>query len=210
LTKIILTRHGHVEGLQPERFRGRIELALTALGVGQAKRTAEFIAATWTPAVIYSSPLERCRTTGAEISCACGGTEVIATEALNDLDYGAWQWRCHEDVQTEDPERFELWRSAPHLVRFPQGESLQDLVARTANVLRETLERHPHQTVVFVGHDSVNRALLLQLLDQPLSAYWRLSQDPCGISEVDIEGSQARARRINEIGHLSMPLAQAG
>ena len=85
--------------------------------------------------------------------------------------------------------RFNLWRSAPHLIRFPQGEALQDLVARTANALRETLERHPAQTVVFVGHDSVNRALLLQLLDQPLSAYWRLSQDPCcGGSEVDIEG----------------------
>ncbi len=55
---------------------------------------------------------------------------------------------------------------------------------------------------MFVGHDSVNRALLLQLLDQPLSAYWRLSLDPCGVSEVDTVAGQARARRINEIGHL--------
>jgi hypothetical protein len=27
-----------------------------------------------------------------------------------------------------------------------------------------------------VGHDSVNRALLLQLLDQPLAAYWKLAR----------------------------------
>lgn len=206
MTKIILTRHGHVEGIQPERFRGRIELALTDEGLIQAKRTAALISGTWTPAAIYSSPLQRCRTTAAEISKACGGTKVLVLDGLNDLDYGAWQWRTHEDVEADDPVRFKLWRSAPHLVRFPEGESLQDLVARTANVLRETLARHPAETVVFVGHDSVNRALLLQLLDQPLSAYWRLTQDPCGVSEVDIEGDRVRARRINEIGHLREPV----
>jgi len=61
---------------------------------------------------------------------------------------------------------------------IPEGDSLQDLVARTANALRFVLERHTSktETVVFVGHDSVNRALLLQLLDQSLSAYWRIAQ----------------------------------
>jgi hypothetical protein len=28
MTKIVLTRHGHVEGIKPERFRGREPLAL--------------------------------------------------------------------------------------------------------------------------------------------------------------------------------------
>ena len=31
MTKIILVRHGHVEGISPERFRGRAELALTPI-----------------------------------------------------------------------------------------------------------------------------------------------------------------------------------
>jgi hypothetical protein len=34
------------------------------------------------------------------------------------------------------------------------------------------------ETVVLVGHDNANRALLLQLLEQPLSAYWRIAQGP--------------------------------
>jgi len=205
LTKIILTRHGHVEGLQPERFRGRIELALTQKGRIQAKRTAAHIAGLWTPAAIYSSPLQRCQATAGEISRACGGTGIEPLGALIDLDYGAWQWRTHDDVEAADPKRFAIWRTAPHLVRFPGGESLQDLVSRTADALRTTLERHPDETVVFVSHDSVNRALLLQLLDQPLSAFWLLAQDPCGVSEIDIEDGRTRARRINEIGHLREP-----
>lgn len=203
MTKIILTRHGHVEGIEPERFRGRTELALTPQGLEEARRTAAHIAATWGVAAIYASPLQRCRMTAEAISAACGGLAFAAVDALSDLDYGLWQWRTHEDVQAEAPAAFRLWQVAPHLVRFPKGESLQDLVARTSDALREVLARHPGETVVLVGHDSVNRALLLQLLDQPLSAYWRLRQDPCGVSEIDVEDGQARARRINEIGHLS-------
>lgn len=202
MTKLILTRHGHVEGIHPERFRGRIELELTELGARQAARTATYIAENWTPSIVYSSPMQRCRRTAEEVARACGDLSVVVTEDLHDLDYGAWQWRTHDEVEKSDPERFGLWRTAPHLVRFPEGEALQDLVARTADALRLVLERHPGETVVFVGHDSVNRALLLQLLDQPLSAYWRLAQDPCGISEVDVDSGGVKARRINEIGHL--------
>jgi probable phosphoglycerate mutase len=64
------------------------------------------------------------------------------------------------------------------------------------------LERHPGQTVVMVGHDSVNRALLLQLLDQPLSAYWKLAQDPCTLNEVEIESGRIEVLRINDTSHL--------
>jgi broad specificity phosphatase PhoE len=209
VTKIILTRHGHVEGIHPERFRGRMELALTDLGLAQARRTAAHIAATWTVAAIYTSPLQRGRMTAEAISAACGGLAFPALDALNDLDYGLWQWRTHAEVQAEAPAAFDLWRTSPHLVRFPKGESLQDLVARTSDVLRDMLARHPAETVVLVGHDSVNRALLLQLLDQPLSAYWRLNQDPCGVSEIDVEDGRARAGRINEVGHLTSHLSES-
>ena len=61
---------------------------------------------------------------------------------------------------------------------------------------------NPIETIVFVAHDSTNRALLLQLLDQPLSAYWRLEQSPCGINEIDIADGIVRVRCINETGHL--------
>lgn len=36
-TKLILTRHGHVDWIAPERFRGRADLALSNLGERQAK-----------------------------------------------------------------------------------------------------------------------------------------------------------------------------
>ena len=52
MTKLILVRHGHVEGITPERFRGRAALPLTEQGRREAEMTAAYIAASWRPAAI--------------------------------------------------------------------------------------------------------------------------------------------------------------
>jgi probable phosphoglycerate mutase len=201
VTKILLIRHGHVEGIRPERFRGRADLPLTDRGTTEAQAVARRIALAWRPITVYTSPMRRCIDTGGAIAKACA-VEIQAIDDLNDLDYGAWQLRSYADIKEADPQLYASWLATPHLVRFPNGDSLQDLVARSANALRFVIDRHPDDTVVLVGHDSVNRALLLQLLDQPLSAYWRVTQDPCCINEIDIMNGHIIVRRLNETAHL--------
>lgn len=202
MAKILLTRHGLVDGIRPARFRGRAELPLTAKGLAQSDALAARIAARWKPVAVYTSPAQRCVVTGAKIAEACG-IPASVHDGMGDIHYGAWQMRTHEEVEAETPDAYRLWRQAPHLLRFPDGESLQDVVARTSNALRMVLERHADETVVLVGHDSVNRALLLQLLDQPLSAYWKLAQDPCGLSEIEIfAAGGVRVGFLNDTSHL--------
>jgi phosphoserine phosphatase len=205
MTKILLTRHGHVEGIKPERFRGRAPLELTALGRQQAASVAARIAGSFRPRSIYTSPMSRCVATGAAIATACGVPAAICDD-LNDIDYGAWQFKSFDEARALDTELFAAWFATPEFVRFPGGESLQDLVARAGNVLRMVLKQHSHDTVVLVGHDSINRGLLLLLLDQPLSAYWRVAQDPCCLNEIDIANGKIVAQRVNETRHLD-PLA---
>jgi broad specificity phosphatase PhoE len=201
VTKLLLTRHGHVEGIKPARFRGRAELALTPTGLAQADAVARRISRQWKPAAVYTSTLQRCVVTGARIAAACG-VSSSGLDGLTDIDYGTWQMRTHDEVEVESPDAYRLWYEVPHLMRFPGGESLQDVVARTSDAVRTVLARHPGQSVVMVGHDSVNRIILLQLLDQPLSAYWKLAQDTCTLNEVDIDGGTVLVRRINDTSHL--------
>jgi broad specificity phosphatase PhoE len=201
-TKIILTRHGHVEGISPPRFRGREDVPLSASGIAQAKATGRRVASGWNPSVVYTSPLARCVSTGAAISEACAVTSQ-AWESLNDLDYGSWQWKTHDEIRSSFAHLYERWRNAPHLMRFPNGESLQDLVARTGDALRRILREHHDEAIVLVSHDSVNRALLIQILDQPLSAYWRIAFEPCGITEIDFNDDVPSVRRVNETYHLA-------
>jgi broad specificity phosphatase PhoE len=201
MTKILLTRHGHVEGIKPERFRGREPLELTARGRAEAAAVAQRIAGAWQPSHIYTSPMGRSVATAAAIAKACG-VAAKTCEDFNDIDYGAWQFKTFEQAKEQNPALFAAWFATPHLVRFPNGESLQDLGARAANALRMVLARHAGETVVLVGHDSVNRALLTELLDLPLSAYWRIAQEPCCLNEIDVGAGKICTRRINETGHL--------
>jgi probable phosphoglycerate mutase len=201
MTKILLTRHGHVDGIKPERFRGREPLKLTERGRADAQAVAARIAGAWRPSKIYTSPLGRCVDTGAAIAKACGIAAEVCGD-LNDIDYGAWQFKTFEQAQSENSDLFAAWFATPQLVRFPNGESAQDLAARTANALRLVLSRHPSETIVLVGHDSVNRALLLELLGLPLAAYWRITQAPCCLNEIDIVSGNVCIQRINETHHL--------
>jgi probable phosphoglycerate mutase len=53
-----------------------------------------------------------------------------------------------------------------------------------------------------VGHDSVNRVILLHALDLPLSRYRRLGQEPCAINEIDFSDGEFTIRSINKTDHL--------
>lgn len=201
MTKILLVRHGHVEGIAPERFRGREPLELTARGRAEAAALARRIAEGWRPSGIYTSPMARCVATAEAIGKACG-VAALRCDDLTDIDYGAWQFKTFAQAKALDGALFAAWFANPQLVRFPGGEALQDVAARAANALRLVLACHPAACVVLVGHDSVNRVLLLQLLDLPLSAYWRIAQSPCCINEIDVDDGKVCVQRINETRHL--------
>ena len=202
MTKILLVRHGHVEGIRPERFRGRADLPLTERGKKEARAVAERIAAGWRPAGLYTSPLSRCVETAEAIAKACNLPPQVMNDLI-DIDYGDWQSRSYAELEQTDPKLYSGWFSTPHLVRFPDGESLQDVVLRAADALRFVLQRHPEETVILVAHDNLNRALLIQLLDQPLSSFWRLAQEPCCINEIDVVDGCVRVLRVNETCHLA-------
>ena len=201
MTKIILVRHGHVEGIHPPRFRGREDLPLIERGKAEALAVARRISERWRPACVYTSPLSRCVLTGAAIASACK-VQSQSIEELNDIDYGSWKMKTFAEMQATQGELYASWFATPHLVRFPGGDSLQELASRAADALRIALERHPNQTVVMVAHDAVNRALLVQLADLPLSSYWRLVQEPCCINEIDIAANRIQVRSINDTSHL--------
>jgi len=202
MTRIILVRHGHVDWLMPERFRGRAELPLSSRGRRQAVVAAGYIAASWKPDAVYTSPLGRCRETGAAIA-APFRLEPQPIDGLSDIDYGEWQGLTRDQAKEHWPDETELWFRVPHLTAIPGGETLAVVLSRASAALRDVLRHHPDQTVVLVGHDSVNRVLLLFTLELPLSRYWHLRQDPCGINELIFDNGSFVVGSINQIQHLS-------
>lgn len=201
MTKILLVRHGHVAGISPERFRGRANLSLTQEGRQQAEQTAARIRATWQPSAIYASPLSRCQDTGAAIGGPFGLTPVSLDE-LVDIDYGAWQGLTPDEARARWPGQVDLWYQTPDQAEIPGGETLQGVRARSAAAVQTVCAKHPRDTIVLVGHDSVNRVLLLYALGAPLAHYWRIQQHPCAINEIEFGTGGFVIVSMNQTDHL--------
>jgi probable phosphoglycerate mutase len=201
MTTILLIRHGHVEGIAPERFRGRTDLPLTERGLEEARATSRRISATWRVAAVYTSPMSRSLRTG-QIIAEPFGLDGQPMAALNDIDYGQWHGLTPDEARARWPREVDLWYRRPEMIRVPGGETLQDVLARTADALRVVLLRHPEDTVVLVGHDCVNRVILLHALELPLARYWHLAQAPCAINQIIATEDGFTVWSLNETWHL--------
>jgi phosphoserine phosphatase len=56
--------------------------------------------------------------------------------------------------------------------------------------------------VVLVGHESINRVILLHTLELPLSRYWHLAQAPCALNLIDAADHGFFMRSVNDTCHL--------
>ena len=201
MTTILLIRHGEVMGINPPRFRGRDNLMLTPHGVRQAELARDAIAARWVPNAVYCSPLTRCVRT-ADTIAAPFQIDAQPHEGLNDISYGTWQGMEVSEVAQRWPEELSRWHSAPHTMRPPGGETLQEVQARAVDALHAIVHAHHHGIVALVTHDSVTRILLGHALGLPLGSYWALSPSPCGISEVAFINDHFTTHSINQTQHL--------
>jgi len=200
MPRLIITRHGHVEGIDPPSFRGRSEIDLSPLGRQQVAATAGRIAANWRPQALYASPMRRCAETAAAIGAALGLEPQLRHELI-DIDYGEWQGLTHREAGELYPKELQGWYHAPHLTRFPQGEALQDVAVRSTDFLREVAFAG-NIDIAVVGHASSNRVLLLQLLGLPLSAYWTIEQRPCALSVVLFDPERTRVLFMGDTSHV--------
>src|SRR4030042_1077452 len=206
-TTIILVRPGRTEWNRVERFRGLADVPLNATGLAQAEATGQRVAADWTPAAIYSSPLSRAVKTAEAIAAACNQQQgssltVQIHPGLSDIDFGEWKGLTPEEAHRRWPEMVEAWFEAPHTVHIPGGESLEVLRERTMGAVRQLVIQHTGQTIVLVGHTVVNRAILLGVLGLGNERFWHLMQDTCAINVFEVENRDFTLVSLNDTCHL--------
>ncbi len=200
MTRLILVRHGETEWNRVERLRGRIDIELNETGHRQAQAVASRVGA-WKPDAIYSSPLKRALQTARPLAKACG-REIKPLEAVTDIDYGAWAGHSPEEVAAQHCDLYRTWLETPHLVQFPEGESLEQVRSRAWIAVEEVCTSHAEETVVLVSHVVVNRVLICAVLGLDNSSLWRIAQENGAISIVDAKEDQYRLVLLNDICHL--------
>lgn len=201
-TEVLLVRHGQTIWNLQGRPRGHAEVPLDEVGLRQAEAVAAYIADGWSPTAIYHSPLRRTRETAMHIATATGAP-LFPHSGFIDIDFGAWEGRLPEDLESHWGETWRTWRIRPQDVVIPGGETLPDAQNRAIAGLRQVCLAHLNQVLVVVSHVAIIRLLILGMLGSGLEHFWDLEQDAGAINVVKYDTQNFALAQMNLTCHLN-------
>lgn len=202
---IYLARHGETTWNLAGRYQGRLESALSALGVRQGFALAEHFAQRLergerVPQRIVSSPLLRCTATARFVGERLG-VPVEIDQRLIEIAHGTWEGRYRDELAAHDPERYRAWREHPAQVAFERGETLNEVAARWQN-FAATLVDAPADVLV-VTHDAVVRCALLDAMQRSLDDFWRVQVENAAFAVLRSEGGRLAVEIECSVDHLA-------
>jgi broad specificity phosphatase PhoE len=189
---IYVARHGETTWNVAGRYQGRMESALSALGVRQGFALAEHFAQRLArgepvPARIVSSPLLRCAATARFVGERLG-VHVETDEQLIEIAHGTWEGRYRDEIAASDPERFRTWREHPEHVGFDGGETLEAVLTRWREFAATLVDARGD--ILVVTHDAVVRCALLEAMERPLDDFWRVHVENAAFAVLHGEGKR--------------------
>ncbi|HEX2051660.1 MAG TPA: MSMEG_4193 family putative phosphomutase [Actinomycetota bacterium] len=182
MTTFFLVRHG-VTAHTGHKLSGWMpDVHLTDDGVAQAEAAADRLARAPIKAV-YASPIDRTMETARPIA-ARHGLEIDVRPALGEVRYGRWTDRTFKSLR-----RTKLWGAVqrwPSSVRFPDGETLREVQARSLDELDRIRAEHPRHAVCCVTHADVIRLVTAHFLGVHVDLYQRIVIAPASITVVAV------------------------
>ena len=184
---LYIARHGETDWNLQHRLQGWTDRPLDETGRKQAADLADSLKGVHIDA-IYSSTLSRSRDTAQAVA---GKTMTVKSlEGLRERNYGHFQGGS--DTDPEYLRRMNDWDD-----RMDDGESLNQLLARTRDSLAQIRREHPAGNVLIVAHRITNQMILRALLDLTPGQTVKIMQDNDEVYLVDIDpGAKPRLWKL--------------
>jgi len=201
MPRLLLVRHGETELNSAERYWGHSDIKLSALGVRQAERLRDRLAAQKID-VVYSSDLQRAWATAKTIASG-HQPEVITCAELREINFGKLEGLNFEEISQLFPEFTAKWRVQRSTdIEFPGGESLDQLNNRVSNFVGRLKKRKAEETVLVVAHAGVLRSLICQLMAMELRYIYQIRLDLASLSILETYPTGAILTLLNDTSHL--------
>ena len=190
-TKIYLIRHGEVEGANPRRYNGHIDVPLSANGIEQIKRLAAFISGeagksgSGKVTAVYCSGLERAVNT-AKIIAEPFGLESFIVDELKERSFGEWEGMSFDEVNNKWPEAFQAWADDPLSFSPIGGESTLETRDRVIPAFNKIVNDNQEDEIAVISHGGVTRVILCEMLGIPLENIFRIEQDFGALNVIEI------------------------
>jgi phosphoserine phosphatase len=200
MTRIILVRHGKSTYNQERRIQGRLDKSiLTEAGRAGAKQVGDILSSITFDAA-YTSPLQRAKETAEIIlSRLTNPPQLQPTDKLMEIDLPLWEGMLRQEAIDQFPEAYQQWQKQPDKfsMKLPSAEGeiehfpVLAIFANARNFWQELVSRHQQGTILVVGHNGINRALIATASEIAPSYYQSIQQSNCGISVINFGTSPA-------------------
>ena len=203
--RLILVRHGETDWNKAGRFQGQIDIPLNENGRRQAAAARDFLKDIPIDRA-WSSTLSRPTETAQIILEAHPDVPLTQIDGLVEIGHGVWEGKLESEIREDWSELLDTWKRAPETVQMPEGETIQDVWARSVRSWGEiAAELKPEETVLVVAHDAVNKTILCDLLGLTPADIWAVKQGNGGVTVVDIAadpGQPAVVTCLNLTSHF--------
>ena len=203
--RLILVRHGETDWNKAGRFQGQIDIPLNENGRRQAAAARDFLKDIPIDRA-WSSTLSRPTKTAQIILEAHPDAPLTQIDGLVEIGHGVWEGKLESEIREDWSELLDTWKRAPETVQMPEGETIQDVWARSVRSWGEIAgELKPEETVLVVAHDAVNKTILCDLLGLTPADIWAVKQGNGGVTVVDIAadpGQPAVVTCLNLTSHF--------
>lgn len=213
-TRVVIVRHGQSSYNTERRIQGRSDVStLTAKGRADALKVGAALGRLYFAAV-YSSPLQRAKHTAEVIvDCLPSSPVVKPVNNLMEVDLPLWQGMLLQEVREKFTSDYRCWQQRPDelMMLVPQSSGttehfpVRSLFSQAQQFWQEVLPDHQGETILIVGHNGINRALICTALGISPRRYHSLQQSNCGISVLNFSGGLGEAVQLesmNQISHL--------
>ncbi|MES9542223.1 MULTISPECIES: histidine phosphatase family protein [unclassified Actinomadura] len=197
MTRLVLVRHGETEWHAENRYAGVSDVALTPLGLDQARSLAAW-AAKARPDAVWCSDLSRSRLTAAP-SAAAIGSRLHVDGRLRELDFGQGEGLTRAEMERKFPEELRAFLADPVAAHLPGGEDPAAAARRFTACLDDIARLHEGGRVLVVAHSTAIRLALCRLLGMPLKDYRRRfpSLGNCALTEIRLRDGEAALLEFN-------------
>lgn len=183
MLKLYLVRHGESAWNIKHLYTGRQDVPLSELGELQAQRVAAKFAACELTA-LYTSPLKRAYDTAKPLALQ-KQLPAHADARLAEIHHGAWEGNPAAVIREQYAAEYLAWRTQPHRVKMPDGESLAEVSLRAQAFLHDVMARYADGNILIVTHDAVLRVIVLYALRMGLEYFWRWRFDNASVSVLE-------------------------
>lgn len=205
MVEIVLIRHGLTLWNVASRIQGISDTKLAPEGLNQARLLAENFPFDKIDA-IYSSDLSRAKKT-AQVVADKFNLQVQTTAGLREVDFGIWEGRYFSDLEKYDAENLKIFYTMPDKLKLERAETFQQAQSRAMNELNKIIARHEsagESRIICVAHGTINRLILLSILEIPLKNLWRLNQFNTAVNVFRVDDDNFTVKLINSTAHLKI------